>query len=588
MTCRYRDPAQRFLSNQTRTSCGSRLGKASQRFFLGACLGLAFCFAPAAEAAPPTLTHLFPAGGQRGSKVVVTSAGTYNWPGVKIWAPGVEAVPTAESGKIEITIPADLMADRVWIRYYDAEGASAVAPFLIGSHPELTETEPNNRLGDATKVEQLPMTVNAALKDGADVDSYAVQLTAGQTLVAAVDANTRLGSPMDSILQVASPDGIVLAENHDDLKLDPRLTFTARKDGTYIVRMFAFPSQPDSSIRFTGGAHLIYRLTLTTGPLVTHAVPLSVPLSDPGQPSIAGWNLPAQSLLNVVPFGGARLGDYQEYELSDDLRRSPDARIGFASLPDFSLATRVRLTPYPAVTDQPSLEDREPFPVTVPVSLTGCLKRPKVPNRYRLPLQKGQQILISVEARSLDLTLDPVLTLTDPTGAVVADVDDSGPTKDSIIGHTAAHDGDYIVTVGDRFRKGGDRAWYLLTIRNEQADFEVSLASDSIVLEPEKPTEVTVKIIRRASAAEAVGPVTIQAAGLPTSVTGSAVISEPSGPSAGEVKLTLTSNGEAFSGPIRIMGATTMPREIERSARVPGRLGVQLDSVWLTATKKPE
>jgi epoxyqueuosine reductase len=42
-------------------------------------------------------------------------------------------------------------------------------------------------------------------------------------LVAAVEANTALGSPMDAMLQVVSPRGFVLAENNDDIHLDPRL-----------------------------------------------------------------------------------------------------------------------------------------------------------------------------------------------------------------------------------------------------------------------------------------------------------------------------------------------------------------------------
>src|SRR5438045_8191618 len=76
-----------------------------------------------AMSAPPTLTHLSPAGGQRGSKVVVTCAGTFNWP-TRVWSPGVEAVPRSDSGKLEVTIPADLATDRVWIRLFNEEGAS--------------------------------------------------------------------------------------------------------------------------------------------------------------------------------------------------------------------------------------------------------------------------------------------------------------------------------------------------------------------------------------------------------------------------------------------------------------------------------
>ena len=47
------------------------------------------------------------------------------------------------------------------------------------------------------------------------------------------------------------------------------MTFQAPDDGTYVVRLFAFPSVPDASVRFAGGERFIYRLTLTTGAFVT-------------------------------------------------------------------------------------------------------------------------------------------------------------------------------------------------------------------------------------------------------------------------------------------------------------------------------
>ena len=94
-------------------------------------------FVPAeVVSSPPTLEYLFPAGGQRGTKVVATCRGAFDWP-VNVWAPGVEVVAGGEKGKLEIYVPHYLAADRVWIRLYNKEGISAPAPFLIGNLPEL-------------------------------------------------------------------------------------------------------------------------------------------------------------------------------------------------------------------------------------------------------------------------------------------------------------------------------------------------------------------------------------------------------------------------------------------------------------------
>ena len=534
--------------------------------------------------APPTLTNVFPAGGQRGTKVVVTCAGSFTWP-AKVWSPGIDVTPSAESGKLEISIPADLAADRVWIRLYNSEGASAPFPFLIDALKELNEVEPNNRPRDAQVITDAEMIVNGALKE-ADVDCFAVKLEAGQTLVAAVDANTRLGSPMDAVLQIVSQAGIVIAENHDDLGLDPRLAFTAKTPGTYVARLFAFPAAPDASIRFNGGVNHIYRLTLTTGPYVTHSVPLSTSLNEPATVTAIGWILPAETKLDVAPLGGARIATYQEYEVQDELRRSSDAKIGFAFTPDFAVATRIRMTSHAVIANHLITDPKIALAIPVLSSVTGCLKSPRQVDRYTIPLEKGQQVLISVEARSLHLPLDPVLTLTSPDGKVLAEVDDKGSTRDAIIAHTAAQAGDYQLAVSDRFRQGGDRNWYLLTVRPEQPDFELSMTSDAIIVAPDKPAEVTLKVQRRGTTTESVGPITVQATELPESVASTTVTSETTGATATEVKLTLSTTGAAFSGPVRIVGKAALPKEIERYARTPAKLGVNFQTIWLTVLAK--
>ncbi|WP_050986186.1 PPC domain-containing protein [Schlesneria paludicola] len=545
----------------------------------------ALVLAGQAFAAAPTLTHLFPAGGQRGTKVTVTCTGTFTWP-PKIWAPGVDATALADSGKIDVTIPADLAADRVWIRLYDAEGASVAVPFLIGSLKEVDEVEPNEKPRAAQVIGETNVTVNGAFKD-ADVDCYSVQLSASQTLVAALDANTRIGSPMDSILQIVAPDGIVLAENHDDLNLDPRLAFTAPKAGTYIVRIFAFPATPNTTIRFNGGAGHLYRLTLTTGPYATHALPLSAPLSNPGTVSVAGWNIPTGTQLSIVPFGGNRLSQDQELEVLDDFRRSSEIRLGFASTPDFSIATRVRLVPSTVTMQLDAADPKRPVIAPLSSSITGCLKVAKQTDHYRIPVTKGQQLIVSAESRTLEIPLDLVMTLSDPTGKAVADVDDVAGSRDVSVVHTAALDGEYQLTIGDRFRQGGDRCWYLLTVRGEQPDFELSVSTDQIVVAPDKPTEIPVKILRRETAPTATGAIEVKVTGLPEGVTAAAVVSEPSSPTAAEVKLSFTTTGMPFSGPIQIVGKTALPQEMERFARTPARLGYAFESFWITATAAP-
>ena len=69
-------------------------------------------------------------------------------------------------------------------------------------------------------------------------------------------------------MQVLSSDGFVLEQNHDYHGLDPQVVFTVPRDGTYIVRVFAFPS-------VTEGFGLAAMEALAAGgPVVTRDLPV--------------------------------------------------------------------------------------------------------------------------------------------------------------------------------------------------------------------------------------------------------------------------------------------------------------------------
>ncbi|MFM7150703.1 MAG: hypothetical protein ACKO23_12750 [Gemmataceae bacterium] len=534
-------------------------------------------------AAPPQVTHLFPPGGQRGTKIEVVLHGTFTWP-VRVWAPGITVTVKKESGKLEVDIPADLPADRVWFRFFNDEGASAPHPFLIGNLKEFAEKEPNNTIKTAQVCPGSAVTVNGALTAG-DVDCYSVPLKAGQTLVAALDANTRLGSPIDAILQIVSSRGVVLGDNHDDLGLDPRLAYRAEQDGNYVVRLFAFPSTPGTDIRFGGAANAVYRLTLTTGPYITHAIPRSVFLDRPGKVEVRGWNIPPRTEAPVRSYLDARPEGFQECEPLGDIRAPAGTRAGLAFLRDHAGFAPLRLQPITSNLVHADASRPMDLP-TLPVSITGCLMKPGREDEYRLPLKKGQHILLILESSSMDYLLDPVLGLADPDGKQVAEVDDTGESRDVVLEHTASRDGIYRIQVSDRYRQGGDRHGYLLTVRPVEPDFELALAADSLVVTPGKPVDLTVKVKRRTGSGKTPGSIRIELMGLPSGVTAPAVVSEPSGPTSASVTLKITSTGPGFSGPIRVVGRAKDPTPIERTARTPAQLGICFDYLWLTTRPK--
>jgi len=203
-----------------------------------------------AAAAGPQVRSLLPSGGQRGTTVEVTAGGTFpTWP-LQTWVdrPGVTIAPAADKGKLSVAIAGDAPCGLYWMRLFDAAGASAPLPFVVGTINEVLEQEPNNDPDKSQSVASAPVVVNGRLGANGDVDMFAIALRKGQTLVASLEAHETLGSPVDAVMQIVSPRGDVLAYNHDEHGLDPQIVFAAPADGSYLVRVFGFPATPNQTI----------------------------------------------------------------------------------------------------------------------------------------------------------------------------------------------------------------------------------------------------------------------------------------------------------------------------------------------------
>ena len=549
------------------------------------------------HAAAPTLTRLFPAGGQRGTTVKVECTGKFKWP-VKIWAPGVKVAALKDSGQIQVTIPADLAADRVWIRLYDAEGASPALPFLLSNLAEFREKEPNNRLGKAqplpgaTKGGDAPDksqkgsrpgshgVANGILQSAGDVDGFAVYVKAGSTLVADMAANTRLNSPVDSVLQVVTPDGFVVAENHDGVGIDPRLAFTPTKTGTYLVRVFGFPSKPNSSITYSGAATYVYRLTITTGPFIANAARVSVAVGTKSVP-IFGWNIPEGT---EVPVRG-EAESLREVESVFSKQIPAASGIGFVQGREFAGRARIRTVPFKTVgVVRPG--GGPGVALAPPVAVTGCLDTHNQITRHVFQLKKGTAYSLSAESSTFELPVVPLMRIMAPDGSRAAQSSDPGTGKETHLRFSPKVDGPHEVQVFDRYRHHGPGHFYQVTIVPEETDFELSISADMLVVTPKKPLEVDVVVTRRNSAGGKLGPITIAVDGLPKGMTSAPVVSKPDGGTSKKVKLSIKTDGTAFSGPIRIIGKCTEPVEFQRSARTPVKFGNAFETIWLTGTAK--
>lgn len=530
-------------------------GKISLR--VGGLLCALWIFHGESIAAPPAVTSLFPAGAGRGQSCEITAAGTFDsWP-VQVWVSGsgVDIAPSKAKGKFAVKVAADAALGPRWLRFHTADGASALQPFVIGALPELIEIEPNDDPKKAQHLTSAMATINGKLSPAGDVDHFSVHLKKNETLVASILANQVLKSPMDGHLQIVSPDGYVFAENNDCHGLDPQLEFTPPKDGVYLVRVFAFPASPDSSIHLAGGDAFIYRLTLTTGPFVDHPFLLAVNAADPGEIELIGWNFPAKD--RHLPYASAlsRLD-------RDWIRRERHACL---------------------VEREPN-DRKSPQMIPLPVTISGHIDPPGDLDAFEFTARKGMRLQIQAEAQRIGSPLDPVLTITDSAGKMIAELDDSPKSADPEIAFSAPGDGKYRIIVSDRYRHGGWRYFYRLRVVPPEPDFSLSVAADRFTLVPGKPLDIPVTIERTNGHTE---PIVLAVHDLPAGVTAALVGGDK--PLAATVKsatIRLTAAKGPVSKPFRISATSISWLTGNQHFAHPTVVEDSVDYLWLTVPSK--
>jgi len=490
---------------------------------------------PCVAGEPPTIDRFVPAGGQRGATIDVKLVGKPGDGDLRVLSENDSIVFTLNENRdaASVTINEAARPGVHWLRFCNADGATQLKPFIVGLIPEVAETEPNGRIVEATAVSSPSVTANGVLEKSGDVDTYAVTLTKGQTLVAAMQANEVLGSPMDGVLQIVNARGTVVAQNDDDISRDPRIVFLVPEDGIWYVRTFAFPAAPDSSIRFAGGADYVYRLTLTSGPMIEHVEPAMCCAKD-GETSLTlfGSNIPTATV--SVPANQRELAE------------------------PYALPFRIPRIEIPSVVESQLAADRT---LSIPIAVTGRIASTGA-SAFLLTATKGQKLSIGIQAQRIGSLLDPVLTVEDSSGKVLKESDDiGGDNHDAEMHITMPADGQYRVVIRDRFQDFGDRYFYVLRCEETRASFAATIASTAETLKADKPLEIPITIVRQHGFAE---PIDVRVEGLPEGVIFECPRSEKDGETSKKVTLKISgSTTELFQGAIRIVAESTESKQVQ-------------------------
>lgn len=470
---------------------------------------LAVCLLVRQGQAQTTVDRVFPPIVAVGEETTVTAEGK-----LPSWPPGIfcdrdDVVVSAgeKSGKLTVRVTQHASPGVAWIRLYDGQSASGLIPLLVSGIPVTLESEPNDKRTDANSL-SLPAIVAGRLAKGGDSDAYRVSVKAGQQLVVSVTANQVLKSPMDAVLQLSDVRGNVLFQSDDVCGLDPQIVYKAESDQECLLRVFAFPETPNSTVGFGGSAAFVYTIDVTTGPFTDHVF---------------------STEKRIVPYGH-NLPDEPVVQQADPTRISPVVAtlkdgLGWSWVP--SPEQQVR-----------TIFSDAPYDGSLPVNILGRISAPGETHAYLFQASKGTKYKAEVRSKPDGFLIDSKLDFVEPTsGKVLSSNDDlSSGRYDAGLDFTAVKDGEIEVRVSDMVNSFGPRHFYRLLIREAVPGFQLSVAAEHFVITANKPIEISVTIARDSGFR---GKIQVKAVGLPNRVEAESVVSESKGATAKLVKLKL-------------------------------------------------
>jgi len=435
----------------------------------------------------PQLTSISPRAAQRGQTIDITLEGKDINENAEIWfnKEGITAeikkkaaaatvrfngsgisgnIPDNPRLVISFQIAPEAPLGNHQIRLITPNGVSNPQNFIVGDLPEIKEQEPNATPAEANMLE-LPVTVNGVVASIDDIDMFRFKLKKGARLICDINAQ-RMGSPLDSYIELYDPSGTEVVKSGDGNGLDSFIDYTTEQEGEYTLYL--------RDIRYQGGGNYLYRLNIGELPYLQSVFPL-------------GGKRGAANNVNVA---GANLGSVNAIQL--DI--SPDASLGIQQL-RVSTPSGLETNPYPyAIGEFNETNETEPNNVLAeenkigtPITVNGKIEKAGDVDRYSIKVEKGTSFVFEVKAREFRSKLDPLLTIyshkkgeaEDTVEEQVLSVNDDASGVDAIVAFTFPEAGDYGISVRDLNDAGGGDYPYRLTIRPLNPGFGVNVSTDN-------------------------------------------------------------------------------------------------------------
>ncbi|OWK44393.1 pre-peptidase C-terminal domain-containing protein [Fimbriiglobus ruber] len=454
--------------------------------------------------------------------------------------PGLKA-ERLKDRKFKVSIAANVPAGTYDLRVVGKYGVSNPRLFAVSSG--LVEVEKERKKANDTPETAQVVAVNTAVNgvaDGNREDFYRFAAKKGQRVTAECRAQ-QLDSFLDATMSLTDADGKLIASNGDYFGRDPFVDFIAPRDGDYCIGLH--------DLSYRGGQP--YRLIVTDHPQVENVFPRVIQAGKPTTLTVYGRNLgtrakPSEWKVNDLPLDALS----EEVTAPADLLSTGayhffDHPAAHSVLPTAATCTLtgfqtrhtidgrtvngvpVLVTDTPVTLEhEPNDDPTAPQKIGLPAVVAGRFDRERDADWYEFETTADGAYSFDVYCERIGGRADPYLVVLDDKDQRVGELDDYGHRMNAFDGHLRDPSGSinlaakrkYRVLVQDRYRRGGARYQYVLTIHRPTPDFYPA------VIHGQNPGPAAT-VLRRgdAQALDVVihaqggytGPVTFTAEGLP-------------------------------------------------------------------------
>lgn len=437
-----------------------------------------------ADLPSPQLDRIAPIGAAAGTSVEVEVVGNDIEDATKLIFdhPGITAKP-GKDRKFTVTLGADVPAGTYDARLVGKYGVTNPRLFAVQrGMAEVTEAATNDDREKA-QVVAVNTIVNGTSKGGKE-SVFRFPAKKGQRVVAECFAQ-RLDSQLDGGLTITDAEGRSLASNSDYYGKDPLAEFVAPADGEYFVVV------TDLTLR---GGHP-YRLVVSDKPHVENMFPPVVQAGKKTDLTVFGRNLGDGAKASALTLNDLPLDALTESVTTPDdiLKRGrfvfTDHPTGHSVLPTAATCTLhgfqhrgvpLLVTDLPVTLEQEPNDDRlKPQKLDLPVAVAGRFDKERDADWYEIIPSESGWYAFDVYCERIAGRADPYLVVFDEKDSRLVELDDFGIRTNAFDGHLRDPQGTvnleakkkYRVLVQDRYRRGGARYQYALTIRKAVPDF---------------------------------------------------------------------------------------------------------------------